>query len=341
MKNIFVTGSAGFVGYHICKKLIEKKHNVIGFDNCNDYYDVSLKYSRLEILNQVSQNHEKNWKFFKGDLVDKEFIEKIFSETKIDVVINMAAQAGVRYSIKNPSCYVNTNLVGFCNLLEICRKFKIKNFLYASSSSVYGGNMKYPFSEEDNVSHPVSLYAATKKSNELIAHSYSNLFNIPCTGLRLFTVYGAFGRPDMAPMLFANSIVKGISLNLFNGGEMYRDFTFVEDVAETICKLIEKPATSSKNFDKKDPDPSSSWCPHRIFNIGNNNPILLLDFVKTLEKELGRKAIIKNYPMQPGDLIKTSASTKLLEEWIGTQRKTSLEKGIKIFINWFKEYYKI
>ncbi len=341
MNNIFVTGSAGFIGYHICKKLIEKKLNVIGFDNFNDYYDVKLKYARIDKLDQFSKNNKNNWRFFKGDLVDKELIEKIFSEKKIDVVINMAAQAGVRYSIENPSCYVNSNLVGFCNLLEICRKFQIKNFLYASSSSVYGGNMKYPFSEKDNVNHPVSLYAATKKANELIAHSYSNLFNLPSTGLRLFTVYGPYGRPDMAPMLFANAIVKGTPINLFNHGQMYRDFTFVEDVAEIICKLINKPATSSNEFDKKSPDPSSSWCPHRIFNIGNNNPILLLDFVKTLERELGRKAIIKNTDMQPGDVIKTSASTNLLEEWIGIQTKTSLETGIKLFINWFQDYYKI
>jgi len=341
MKTILITGAAGFIGYHICKNLLNSNINLIGLDNLNSYYDISLKNARLEKLSGLAKEKNASWKFIKGDLAEEKSLRNIFNENNINVVVNMAAQAGVRYSIKNPSAFLKSNLIGFCNLIQICREFSIDNFIYASSSSVYGGNKKYPFSEKDEVNHPVSLYAATKKSNELIAHSYSHLYNIPCTGLRLFTVYGPWGRPDMAPMIFTKSIIDGKPIKLFNSGNMYRDFTYVEDIAEIICKLIEKPAVSNINFNNEFPEPSSSWCPHRIFNIGNNNPIFLLDFINLLEKEIGKKAIFEYHEMQPGDLEKTSADITLINDWIGFKPKTKLNEGLKKFINWYKYFYRI
>ena len=338
MGNILVTGAAGFIGFQICKKLLQTNNHIIGLDNLNNYYDTSLKYARLEKLKYHSKINS-NWDFIEGDLIKEEQLNKIFNEYKIDIVINMAAQAGVRYSIKNPSVYLNSNLIGFGNILEMCRKYKIKNLIYASSSSVYGGNIKYPYSEKDEVNHPISLYAATKKSNELMAHSYSHLYGIPCTGLRFFTVYGPWGRPDMAPMIFTKAILEGKPIKLFNSGNMYRDFTFVEDISDIFEKLIAKPATENKYFNRNSPDPSSSWCPHRIFNIGNNQPILISKFINILEKELGLKAIINNYEMQPGDIEKTTAKIGLIDDWVGFKPKTTLNEGIKKFLYWYKAYY--
>ncbi len=340
MKNILVTGAAGFIGYHICKRLLKTNNHLIGLDNLNNYYDNSLKYARLDELNNYSKRINLNWKFIEGDLIKEKQLDKIFREFKIDTVINMAAQAGVRYSIKNPNAYLSSNLIGFTNILEMCRKYHINNLIYASSSSVYGGNIKYPYSEKDEVNHPISLYAATKKSNELMAHSYSHLFGIPCTGLRFFTVYGPWGRPDMAPMIFTKAILEGKPIKLFNSGNMYRDFTFVEDISEIFEDLVAKPAVKNNNFNKKLPDPATSWCPHRIFNIGNNKPILISNFIKILEKELGLKAILENHKMQPGDIKKTTAEISLIRDWVGYKPKTALNEGIKKFIYWYKEYYR-
>ena len=336
---IVVTGAAGFIGFHLCKKLLENGSDVLGIDNVNDYYDTTLKENRLDVLKNLSLN-ENYWKFIRTDLINKSNILDIFEEFKPKIVINLAAQAGVRYSLENPSAYIYSNIVGFSNILEACKKNNIRNLLYASSSSVYGGNTKVPFSENDAVNHPVSLYAATKRSNELMAHSYSNLYGISCTGLRFFTVYGPWGRPDMAPMIFADAIINKKPLKIFNYGKMSRSFTFINDVIEILIKLIKKPATPNKLFNTKEPLPSSSWCPHRIFNVGNDNAISLTEFINTLEKEIGFKAIKDFTSMQRGDVINTLSDNKLIDEWIGTYPKTNLNNGIRLFIDWYKKYYK-
>ena len=288
--NILVTGSAGFIGFYLCKKLIEEGNSVIGIDNINDYYDPNLKERRLDILSQKSIEN-KNWQFFKIDLINKDLLLEIFQEYKPQIVINLAAQAGVRYSLKNPSAYINSNIVGFFNILECCKISKVRSLFYASSSSVYGGNTKIPFSENDSVNHPVSIYAATKRSNELMAHSYSHLYGISCTGMRFFTVYGPWGRPDMAPMIFADAIIKKKTLKIFNYGKMSRSFTFIDDVIDILFRLIQKPAMPDEKFDTKKPNSSTSWCSHRIFNIGNDNAVGLLTFINMLEKELGLEGI--------------------------------------------------
>ncbi len=340
-KTILVTGCAGFIGYHLCKKLIPTRCKVIGIDNLNNYYEKKLKLDRLKKLNDSIKNSKNNWYFFECDICDKENLNIIFSKFKPQIVIHLAAQAGVRYSITNPNAYVNSNLLGFTNLLESIRNNKVQNFLYASSSSVYGGNSKIPFSENDNVDHPVSLYAATKKANELIAHSYSHLYKIPSTGMRFFTVYGPWGRPDMAPMLFTKAILAKDTLQVFNKGDMQRDFTYIDDVVEIIIKLIEKPATPNLNFNSCNPDPKTSWAPHRIFNIGNSNPIQLMDFIKVLEKEIGVEANIEFKEMQAGDVKTTFADTAALENWIGIKPSTNIKNGIKEFIRWYRNYYLI
>ena len=337
-KPIIVTGAAGFIGYHLSKKLLEEGINVIGIDNLNDYYNVNLKEKRLENLSKVSLK-KNSWKFIKTDLIDKEKILEIFKKYKPDKVVNLAAQAGVRYSLENPSSYIYSNIVGFSNILEGCKVSEVKNLLYASSSSVYGGNTKVPFSENDPVNHPVSLYAATKRSNELLAHVYSHLYGISCTGLRFFTVYGPWGRPDMAPMIFADAIIKKKLVRLFNYGDMSRSFTFIDDVIEIIIKLINKPSTTNKSFDSSNPESHSSWCPNRIFNIGNEKSIKLLDFITCLEEELGIEAKKEFCPMGKEDVINTSCSNENLKEWIGDYPKTSLSKGVKVFINWYKDFY--
>ena len=280
-----------------------------------------------------------NWNFVEGSLENQALINKIFTEFKPKIVINLAAQAGVRYSIENPKSYINSNIIGFHNILEGCRNYGVKNLIYASSSSVYGGNKKIPFSEDQSVDHPISLYAATKKANEVIAHSYSHLYNIPATGLRFFTVYGPFGRPDMAPMIFADALLKNRPINVFNHGQMRRDFTYIDDIVESIFRCCSKPARPDSNFNQFDPEPSRSNAPHMIFNIGNGKPINLIEFIEILEMELGCKAIKKLKEIQPGDVVETYADTNKLKDWINYQPQTSLNDGLKIFCRWFKEYY--
>ena len=341
IETILVTGAAGFIGYSLCLKLLENGKNVIGIDNVNDYYEVSLKEDRLKNINQFVKDKKNLWKFHSIDLGNDVEIFKLFEKYKFDLVVNLAAQAGVRYSLVNPSSYIKSNLVGFANILEAVRKSNIKNLVYASSSSVYGLSNKIPFSEKDCVSHPISLYAATKSSNELMAHSYSHLYGIKSIGLRFFTVYGPWGRPDMAPMIFAKAIFEKKPINIFNYGKMERDFTFIDDVVESVYRCCLKPATVDNDFNNIDSSPETSFAPHRIFNVGNKNPINLKSFIEILEKNIGIKAIKNFQPIQPGDVIKTYADTKLLEEWIEFKPKTSLENGIEKFINWYKDYYKV
>ena len=339
MKNILVTGAAGFIGFHLCRKLLKNGYKVIGIDNINDYYDINLKEKRLEILNDEFKK-QVSWDFIKTDITDDHNLTKIFECFKPEIVVNLAAQAGVRYSLENPRVYINSNIVGFFNILECCRSFKIKNLLYASSSSVYGGNTKQPFSEKDSVNHPISIYAATKKANELFAHSYSHLFNIPAIGMRFFTVYGPWGRPDMAPMIFANAILKNKPIEIFNYGKMSRSFTYIDDVIEAIKKLIEKPAQPDKNFNTNEPNPSTSWCPHRIFNVGNKKKLELTEFIDYLEKNLGKKAIKIYRDMQPGDVKETFSDTSLINSWVDNVSETPLSKGICEFTKWYIDFYK-
>ena len=342
---ILVTGAAGFIGYHVTKKLIEKKIKVIGIDNLNEYYDVNLKKSRIQDLSILSKRLKSNFKFFKYDLTNNDDLQKVFNNqenisSNISVVIHLAAQAGVRYSIENPSEYVQSNLVGFCNLIESAKKNNIKHFIYASSSSVYGGNKKLPFTESDSVDHPISLYAATKKSNELIAHTYSHLFNLPTTGLRFFTVYGPWGRPDMALFKFTDLIIRNKPIKVFNHGNMIRDFTYIDDVVESIIYLIDKLPNKGNYFDdEKKYSPANSWAPYRVFNIGNSKPTNLNYYIKAIESSLGKRAKIILEDMQPGDVAATLANTKSLKEWIGFKPNTSIEKGIKNFIDWYLTYY--
>ena len=338
---ILITGAAGFIGFHITKRLLREGFEVVGMDNLSPYYDVRLKEARLKELEDFSKKQSVKFFFFKDDLENKNFLTELFRKYKFNKVVNLAAQAGVRYSIENPSSYINSNIVGFANLLEVCRRNDIEHLIYASSSSVYGGNKRLPFSEEHNVDHPVSLYAASKKANELMAHSYSHLYGIPTTGLRFFTVYGPWGRPDMALFLFTKSILNEEPIKIFNKGEMIRDFTFIDDITESLFRVINKKSTSDINFDYLKPSPSSSWAPYRIFNIGNSNPINLMDFISTIEEILGRKAKKEFLDMQPGDVASTSADTALLEKWIGFKPKTSVKEGIKKFIDWYKNFYNI
>tara|TARA_A100001011_G_scaffold391542_1_gene477217 strand:+ start:582 stop:1616 length:1035 start_codon:yes stop_codon:yes gene_type:complete len=339
VQRILITGVAGFIGFHLSKRVLRDGYPLIGIDNINNYYDTSLKISRLKELDIYAKDLNSDWKFFKTDLVDQKSLKKIFEQYNPTVIINLAAQAGVRYSIENPQAYINSNIVGFINILELCKEFNITNLLYASSSSVYGGNTKFPFSEKDPVNHPVSIYAATKRSNELMAHCYSHLFKMPSTALRFFTVYGPWGRPDMAPMIFTKAIFSGKPIDIYNFGEMWRDFTYIDDVVESIIKLIDKPAEKRDAFDKKNPDPSISWAPHEIFNIGNNSPIKLIEFIQLLEQEIGIKAIKKFKSIQKGDVEKTFSDNSLIEKKTGFKPNTSIKKGIKNFIDWYKEFY--
>ena len=338
-KKVLVTGAAGFIGFHLCQRLITEEIEVVGIDNLNSYYDVNLKKQRLNQLEIISNKHKNIWEFVQSDLKDKLALYDLFTKYRPNIVVNLAAQAGVRYSLDNPSVYIESNIVGFLNLLECCREKEIKNLIYASSSSVYGGNTKIPFSEKDNVDHPVSLYAATKKSNELMAHTYSHLFKIPAIGLRFFTVYGPWGRPDMSPMLFTKAILEKRPIRIFNNGDMFRDFTFIKDVIEIIIRLLDKPAESNKSFNFKSPQADSSWAPHRIFNIGNSNSVCLMDFIKYLEEEIGIDAIKKFEEMQPGDVKTTSADTSSIEKYINFKPNTTLKDGIKLFYSWYKSIY--
>ena len=334
-KPILVTGAAGFIGAATCKRLVEDGESVIGIDNLNDYYDPSLKLSRLEKIKG------KTWQFLQLDISDKDSTKDIFDTYEPSHVIHLAAQAGVRYSIENPGEYIQSNLVGFSHVLEGCRHHEIKHLVYASSSSVYGGNTNLPFKESQAVNHPVSLYAATKKANELLAHSYSHLYGMPATGLRFFTVYGPWGRPDMAPMLFAKAILESKPIRVFNNGKMRRDFTYIDDIVEGIIRVARKPAEANEKFDKNHPDPASSWAPHRVFNIGNSEPIALMDFIDCLEKALGTEAIKHFEPMQPGDVESTAADTTELESWVGFKPSTPIEKGIEAFAGWYRSYYQV
>ena len=333
---ILVTGAAGFIGFHLCKSLLNDGEKVIGFDNINAYYDPELKKARLNILNSFDKDL---FTFVKGNLEDKDLLQDIFSSKKPKVVVNLAAQAGVRYSLENPNSYIDSNIVGFINILEECRNNKIDHLIYASSSSVYGGNKKMPFIESDNVDHPVSLYAATKKSNELMAHAYSHLFDIPSTGLRFFTVYGPWGRPDMALFLFTKSIIENRPIKVFNNGEMVRDFTYIDDIIESIRRLIKKTPLKTNLFHNGNFDPNESWAPYKVFNIGNSNPTPLMDFIVALEDSLGKKAIKKYLPMQPGDVASTESNNKSLEEWINFKPNTSIKDGISKFVCWYKQFY--
>lgn len=336
MIKVLITGASGFIGFHLAKLLLEKEYEVVGIDNMNDYYDVSLKKSRLEILEKY-----ENYRFYKIDLKDKKSVDEIFEEYNFDYVINLAAQAGVRYSIKNPYSYIDSNIIGFINILEACRKNPVRHLIYASSSSVYGGNKMVPFSTEHNVDHPVSLYAATKKSNELMAHSYSHLYNIPTTGLRFFTVYGPWGRPDMAYFSFTDNIVNDRPINIFNHGDMERDFTYIDDIVEAIYKLINNIPKSNFNWDESKNKVSESFAPYKVYNIGNNTPIKLEKFISILEEKIGKKSIRNYMEMQDGDVKKTYADTSDLENDIGFRPNTSMEEGLKKFVDWYKEFYSV
>jgi UDP-glucuronate 4-epimerase len=333
---ILITGAAGFIGFHLSKNLLDQSYQIIGIDNLNDYYDPSLKQSRLEILGKYN-----NFNFHKVDLKDKTEVDSIFETYQPTHVVNLAAQAGVRYSIENPYAYVDSNLTGFMNILEACRNYPVEHLLYASSSSVYGGNKVAPFSTNHNVDHPVSLYAATKKSNELMAHTYSHLYGIPTTGLRFFTVYGPFGRPDMAYFSFTKDILAGKSIKVFNHGKMERDFTYVDDIVEGIVKLIDKAPTANKEWDESKDDLSTSFAPYKIYNIGNNNPVQLMRFINALESALGKEAEKVYMDMQPGDVLRTYADVSDLERDINFKPSTSIEDGLAKFVEWYEEYYKV
>ncbi len=328
-----ITGAAGFIGFHLSKRLLGQGNSVVGIDNLNEYYDVNLKKSRLNEL-----KGDPEFIFHKLDLVDRNGIEKIFSENRFDYVVNLAAQAGVRYSLKNPHAYVDSNIVGFLNILEGCRNSDIKHLVFASSSSVYGANTMMPFSVHHNVDHPISLYAATKKSNELMAHSYSSLYKLPCTGLRFFTVYGPLGRPDMALFLFTKAILENRPIDIFNQGKMKRDFTYIDDIVEGVVRVAVNIPEPDTGWNSDEPDSATSYAPYRIYNIGNNNPIELLKFIEVLEDCLGKKAEKNLLPMQPGDVHETCADVDDLID-IGFKPSTPIEKGIKKFVEWYLGYY--
>ncbi len=333
---ILITGVAGFIGAALANVLLNRGDTVLGIDNLNDYYDVSLKQSRLSEIEA-----HKNFTFARVDISDREALKSLFENNEFDAVVNLAAQAGVRYSIENPAAYIDSNLVGFANILEGCRQQKVTNLVYASSSSVYGANKEYPFNEDHPVNHPVSLYAATKKSNELMAHSYSSLYDMSVTGLRFFTVYGPSGRPDMAPFLFTDKILRDEEIQVFNNGEMFRDFTYIDDIVAGIVDVIDDPATKDVNWNPEEPKASTSYCAYRILNIGNDKPTKLMDFIKAIETASGKHARINFKPMQPGDVVGTAASITKLNAINGFEPKTDIKTGIQNFVDWFKAYYKI
>lgn len=334
--NILVTGAAGFIGYHTCRAFIEAGHNVVGLDNLNDYYSVTLKEDRLKQLRDFHNFH-----FEYADLADAEKLNTLFKQKNFSHVINLAAQAGVRYSLKNPHSYILSNIVGFANLLEACRHNKIAHLVYASSSSVYGLNSTMPFSTNDNVDHPISLYAASKKSNELMAHSYSYLYNLPTTGLRFFTVYGPWGRPDMALYIFTKAIYENAPIPVFNNGDLQRDFTYIDDIIKGLTKITDLTATPDPKWSAAKPNPASSCAPYRVYNIGNNQPTPLMSFISILEECIGKKATIEFLPMQDGDVYATYADISPLEQTTGFRPSTELKTGIKSFISWYKEYHRV
>ena len=334
---IIITGSVGFIGAALCIKLLKRGDNIVGIDNHNDYYDPNIKQARLERLKKY-----QNYQHYKIDLCDKKNLDNIFKKHKPQRVINLAAQAGVRYSIENPLAYINSNIVGFAHILENCRHHEVDHLIYASTSSVYGANTKMPFSEHDSVNHPLSVYAASKKSNELMAHAYSHLFQLPTTGLRFFTVYGPWGRPDMALFKFTKNILEEKPIDVFNHGKHTRDFTYIDDIVEGIIKIIDNNlATSNNNWDSNKPDPASSNVPWRVYNIGNNKPVQLMDYIDALEKALEKKAKINFLPLQPGDVLDTYANVDDMEEKFDYKPSTSVSKGVTNFVKWYKDYFDI
>ncbi|NBK97815.1 MAG: NAD-dependent epimerase [Erysipelotrichia bacterium] len=332
-KTYLVTGAAGFIGFHLSKRLLDEGCTVIGVDNINDYYDVNLKKSRLEIIEKYNR-----FIFYKVDLEDKESLDKVFKANKIDIVVNLAAQAGVRYSITNPDVYIQSNIVGFLNILELCRYSEVEHLVYASSSSVYGMNEVMPFSVHHNVDHPISLYAATKKSNELMAHTYSHLYNLPTTGLRFFTVYGPWGRPDMALFLFTDAVVNDKPIQVFNHGKMKRDFTYIDDIVEGVVRLLNNPPNPNTDWDRIKADPGTSSAPYKVYNIGNNSPVELMDYIGAIEKHIGKEAVKEYLPMQDGDVPMTYADVDDLIEDVGFKPNTSIDEGIKKFVEWYNQY---
>jgi len=332
---VIVTGAAGFIGFHLSKRLIKEGHTVTGLDNLNDYYDVGLKKKRLEILQEADR-----FSFVQMDLEDREGIQTLFKDHSFDVVVNLAAQAGVRYSLTNPHAYVDANIVGFVNILEACRHSGVKHLVYASSSSVYGANTAMPFSVHHNVDHPVSLYAASKKSNELMAHTYGHLYGLSCTGLRFFTVYGPWGRPDMALFLFTRAMLENRSIQIFNHGKMQRDFTYVDDIIEGVVRVMGKLPQPNPQWSGKNPDPGTSYVPYKIYNIGNNNPVELMAFVEAIEDALGVTAEKEFLDLQPGDVPATYADVDDLMKDVGFKPETSIQEGIGRFVEWYREYYK-
>lgn len=336
MQIALVTGSAGFIGFHLTQQLHELGYKVVGIDDLNDYYSVQLKEDRNAILQQLP-----NYEFIKGSLEDTELINHLFEKYRFDYVVNLAAQAGVRYSLENPHAYAQSNIIGFLNILEASKTHKIKHLVYASSSSVYGANRKMPFSEHDAVNHPVSMYAATKKANELMAHSYSHLYNLPTTGLRFFTVYGPWGRPDMSPMLFASAIIENRPINVFNHGQMQRDFTYIDDIVTGIIGTMQNPPIENHEWNRVEADPATSYAPYRVYNIGNNEPVALMDFIQTIEKHVGKEAMKNMMPMQAGDVQATYANIDDLHTLTGFKPTTSIDEGIEKFVEWYKDYYKV
>ena len=347
---ILITGTAGFIGFHLAQKLLARGDEVVGLDSINDYYDINLKYGRLAVAGidkdaiiegeLVQSSTQPNYRFIKAKLEDRDTLNTLFETEKFDAVCNLAAQAGVRYSLENPVAYVEANILGFVHLLEACRHYGVSNLCYASSSSVYGLNESVPFSTHDHADHPISLYAASKKSNELMAHTYSHLFGIAATGLRFFTVYGPWGRPDMALFLFTKAALEGKAINVFNNGKMKRDFTYIDDIIEGVVRVIDNPAKANKNWDGQNPDPASSSAPHKVYNIGNNNPVELLTFIEAIEKALGKKIEKNMMPMQAGDVTTTYADVTELVEEMGYRPGTDVEVGVERFVEWYQAFYK-
>ena len=335
MRKILVTGAAGFIGFHLSRRLLKDGDAVFGLDNLNDYYDVSLKQARLKLLQE-----NEGFRFIRANLADRNELDSLFAKNGFEIVVNLAAQAGVRYSLKNPYAYLDSNLTGFLNVLEGCRHHPVKHLVFASSSSVYGGNTRMPFSTRDNVDHPLSLYAATKKSNELMAHAYASLYRIPCTGLRFFTVYGPWGRPDMALFLFTRAILENRPIDVFNHGKMKRDFTYIDDIVEGVIRVLDRIPEPDPAWRGDSPDPSSSFAPYRLYNIGNNRPVDLMEYITVLEDQLGRKADRNLLPMQAGDVPATCADVEDLTAAVGFRPATPIKEGIRRFVAWYREYYR-